>query len=881
MESARLKRILTIVDHAISLKPEKRPGYLTEVCGEDVALRTEVLDLLKSIDKSEEFWLGWQDWNEQQIQQFFEEESKREELETNRAGPWNLLKLLGHGGMGKVFLAERGDGLYEQQAAVKILLRGLEYGDSLQRFEQERQILAKLDHPNIASLYDGGITEDGRPWLAMQYVDGIPITEWCKEQNCTLQERLNLFKKVCVAVRYAHTNLIVHRDLKPDNILVSKEGEVKILDFGIAKLINDELTESRRIETQTGFRVMSLDYAAPEQVVGESVTTATDVYALGLLLYEMLTDSYPFDLQKKNQRQIEQTIRNEDPLKPSSVTDRWKNKLKGDLDAIILKALRKEPDQRYENAGQMLYDINRQQSHLPVHAQRDTFRYRTAKFYKRHRSAMFAGAAVFAGVCVLVLYYTTRIIEERNRAQEEAVKAQEISTFLEDLFNASDPFIAAETGRPDTMEVRSFLTRGADRIQTELQDQPLVQARMLNVVGDVYYNLGLFDDALPLLDQSRNIRMRTGSPLELAQVHESIARVQQSKGDLNGAENSYRTALELFKNEGNQASRKLSAIRVKLAMLLTDKSEYEESESLLSEALFHQKSSFGEKDPDVAETLRSFGILFHRQSDLDRAEVYYQEALALNRELYGDEHLDVVQNLFNLSTLMREKGEYNSAGATMYEVLEIQKAILGEEHPNTITTMYELAILLRDKQDPKLQEAVDLFREVIEMDKKQRGEIHHYVGLDLIELGVTLNKMLAYNEATEVFRESISILRKALPEGHPDIAMALIGLGDVLVRVDKPAEAEPFLAEGLEIRKDKFGEDAWRTGVSKSALGWAIMMQKRYDEAEPLLLEGYYTLHKNNGPTRAAIGRLVMLYERKGQNDKADEYQNLLSQARY
>lgn len=880
MDNVRLQRLLTIVDTAISLQPKKRPAYLIEVCGDDETLRREVLNLLKSIDKSESFWEDWQEWNDRQIQQLFKKTGEDPVLPV-RIGPWSPVKLLGRGGMGTVFLAERADGQYEQQAAVKLLQHGLELGESKRRFEQERQILARLDHPNIAGFYDGGITENGQPWLAMQYVSGLPITEWCRQHNCTLNQRLELFQKVCEAVRYAHKNLIVHRDIKPDNVLVAGARAPKVLDFGIAKLLDEELSESQRIQTQTGLRVMSLDYAAPEQITGEAITTATDVYALGLLLYELLTNTYPFDLEKKNQRQVEQILRNQDPAKPSSVASKWQSKLRGDLDAITLKALRKEPDQRYENAGQLLDDIQRYHSNLSVTAQSDTVRYRARKFYHRHRGKLVATIAVLAAISSLITYYTFQVTRERNIAQQEAAKAEEVSAFLEELFNTSDPFLSVENDRPDTLQVREFLDRGAARVQKELQDQPDVQAQMLNVVGDVYTNLGLFDEALPLLEQALNIRKKSGFDANIAETLESLGHALQKKGDFEAAEQYYRETLELRRQIQGEQNEATARAMVMLAGLLGEKSAFDESEKNFRQALAIQEIQLGEKHPEVAETILQLGILFHHQANLDRAEFYYRKALELNRTLHDNTHPAVVQSLLSYATVLREKGDYQAAEPLMREVLEIQQEILGSEHPTTVTSMYELAILLRDKKEPQLVQAAGLFHDVIAMNREQRGADHYFVGKSLFELGIAFSKMKQLDEAEQTYRQSLAVFRRAWPEGHPDIALALTGIGVTLTRKGHPAEAEPFFREALEIRQNKLGEEAWRTGVAKSALGWAIMEQGRYTEAEALLTEGYNVLKDKDAPTRAALHRLVLLYEYKNQPKEATIYRRLLEKARY
>jgi eukaryotic-like serine/threonine-protein kinase len=504
MDTSRLQLLITIVEKALSIEPDRREAYLHEACGSDPAMIEEVREILLSVGDSDTFWDGWREWSERQIGDLLQDTGHTGRVsDGDRIGSWRLLRLIGRGGMGDVYLAERADGSFRKKAALKVIRPLYHHGElddnAVYRFRQERQILAQLNHPNIARLYDGGHTRDGLPWLAMEYVDGLPVTVWSGEHNRSLKERLELFKKVCEAIRHAHKHLIVHRDLKPENILVTGDGDVKILDFGIAKLLGDEITDVQKLDTRPDQRAMSLAYAAPEQITGEPVTTATDVYALGLLLYELIAGVYPFTLEGLNIVQIEQVIRTREPVKPSVIRKSQLARSGGsrDLDAITMKALRKEPDQRYESAGHLLDDIIRYQNNKPVTAQRETLRYRAGKFVRRHRRSLVTVILVVLGFIGFSVYHARQLAHERDLALREAARAEQVSQFLTDMFSSSDPSEAR--GRDITS--RDILDRGAERIH-ELSDQPDLQAAMMQVIGRVYWSIGSYEEAIPILEQA-------------------------------------------------------------------------------------------------------------------------------------------------------------------------------------------------------------------------------------------------------------------------------------------------------------------------------------------------------------------------------------------
>jgi eukaryotic-like serine/threonine-protein kinase len=847
MDNNRLQLLFNVVHKALSMQPHERMRYVQDACGNDTALKTEVYEMLKSIDDSESFWEDWREWNEHRMKNIFKDSgSDDREYSGEMIGPWRLLKQLGEGGMGVVYLAERADGSFRQQVALKLLRQVYTHRElqsrSIQRFQQERQILARLSHPNIARLYDGGYTEDGLPWLAMEYVDGIPITEWSRRQNCSLEERLQLFKNICEAIRYAHRNLIVHRDLKPENILVTHDGQVKILDFGIAKLLTDELPTPQQVLTQTGLRALSLIHAAPEQITGEPITTATDVYALGLLLYQLVAGVYPFALEGLTVRQIEQVIRNDEPVRPSSVYKRSTTVLdsrviRGDLDAIIMKALRKEPNQRYENAGHMLDDIIRYRKNLPVMARRDTFQYRVGKFIKRHRRAMVTGIIIVIGIIGMTAYHTWQLADERDIAKREAVRTEQVSTFLADMFIASDP----SESRGENLTARDLLDRGAERIH-EFSDQPEVQATMMQLIGHVYWSLGLYEEALPLLERAVGLwQMIDHNPTpERARAHYTLGIVLHDMGDYRRAVPHFEEAVGIFRSDPNHISPEYASSLENMGYVEDARRNYKASEELHREALDVRLSLFGPDHPDVASSHHSIGIARFHQGDLEGAIAGQREAVRIFRV---NEMIDTrlgARALRQLGTTLIEKEEFNEAEEILMEVLYINRRIHGEKHLDTGLAVRTLATLNHKREN--------------------------------------------YEAAEQLYEEALAIMRLALGDRHVMVGQVLQELGDLYTQTHNHFQAEHVYRESLEIFETAARVHPQRIVKSRRMLGSTLVILGRYEEAEGLLLESLAiatTMAAENDDNGQFVTRsleeLVLLYNEWGRIEQSERYRELLA----
>ncbi|HSS52911.1 MAG TPA: serine/threonine-protein kinase, partial [Thermoanaerobaculia bacterium] len=530
MTPERWGEVKSVLDGALEMRPGERAAFVAAACGEDSELRQEVESLL-------EFEAGSAGFIEEPL---FGRFAELEGLaEGQRVGPYQVVREIGRGGMGAVYLAVRADEEFDQRVALKLVGTG-SAAEIVRRFRAERQILAHLDHPNIAKLLDGGTAEDGRPYFVMEYVEGRPIDEVAG--SLPLRERLALFREVCAAVHFAHQNLVVHRDLKPANVLVTADGVPKLLDFGIAKLLDPGRTDPALSEL--GLRPMTLQYASPEQVGGTPVTTASDVYALGVLFHVLLTGRSPYPVAANDRKALERAITQGETVRPSQAVERREDarRLAGDLDTIVLRAMDLKPERRYASAEQLAADVQRYLDGLPVLARKDTAGYRLGKFVRRHK----LGVAAAAAVLLLILGFSVTVTLLLRKAQGERDRAEAVSDFLSDLFERADP----SQSRGEAIIAREVLDRGRQKIAGELQKAPEMRAALMQTMGRVYRSLGVYDQARPLLEESLRLRRQTRGtdPLDVAASELNLALALQEDSKRRAeAEVLLRKALETYR----------------------------------------------------------------------------------------------------------------------------------------------------------------------------------------------------------------------------------------------------------------------------------------------------------------------------------------------
>ena len=845
MQPERWSRIDEIFQAALDCAPADRPALLNAACSDDTELRREVESLLALHGNS--------GLTAPAIEEGFQALGARSsQLEEGRMfGPYRLQREIGHGGMGTVYLACRDDGAFQKLVAIKMVRGGLAGGDFLERFRKERQILATLDHPNITRLLDGGTTADGCPYLVMEYIEGEPIDRYCDDRELNIARRLEIFQGVCGAVRYAHQNLIVHRDIKPGNVLVTRDGVPRLLDFGIAKLLDS----GGMLEDQTLVKPLTPEYASPEQVRGEPITTATDVYSLGVLLYRLLTGHRPYRAPISTAAEIEHAICDEEPEKPSAAIlraddaaatpdsvsriregtpERLRRRLRGDLDNIALMALRKDPKRRYASAEQLSEDIRRHLAHLPVMARPDTRGYRAAKLIQRNKAWVAMAAAVFlsltAGVAAS-LWEAHVAREQRDRARLEQQKAEQIKAFLQDtLAFASPEYLSSNPTKSQDAKISEALDQAARRAESELAGQPAVLAEILSTIGAVYQAQARYVDADRILRSARDkyIRLYGADSHEITAVNGMLANLMLRQGKYAEADTLFRRNIAIERAEARKGRVNPASLAYALGGYggMLDGSSKPEAEGYLKEALQHTSAFAGKDRAFVAMLHNNLANVAYRRGDLDEAERRERAALDEYRKLPAGTYIEMGPTLSNLGAILIRKGRYTDAEPFVREGLELRAKVLGNAHPDTGMAYYRLSDLL--------------YRE---------GK---------------------YPDALDAAKESAAVFGRALakPDDNLSYANPLMELGLILDAMGRLPEAESHLRKALEIRRRLVPPGNQLIGITEGALGECLTLEKRYAEAEPMLLDSLRIMQattvESDSRRQEARDRLARLYREWG-----------------
>ncbi|WP_412061765.1 protein kinase domain-containing protein [Rubrivirga sp. IMCC45206] len=862
MPTDPLDRLERLFRAALLHPPEERAAFLDAAC-DDPALRREVESLLASdAEAGDHAFLGQAATG--LLGDLPAAAPPADALVGGTVGPYRVLRPLGEGGMGAVYLAVR-EAPFLRHVALKVIRGSAPDLATLRRFEQERQILASLDHPGIARLLDGGVTDDGRPYFAMEYVEGRSITAYADAHRLGLGARLRLFRAVCEAVHYAHQNLVLHRDLKPSNILVTSDGTVKLLDFGIAKLLNPNLSAAAMPVTRTALRVMTPEYASPEQVRGEGLSTASDVYGLGVVLYELLAGRRPYRLGGGSAGEIVRAVVEADPERPSTAVardetvvradgstevvsaaavgaargaspDRLRRRLRGDLDAIVLKALRKEPERRFPSAEALSHDIERYQAGQPVLAHRGSRAYRLGKLVRRHRPETALAGVVLAAILGVALVSSTqarRLAAERDRAQTEATKAEEVAAFLVSVFEQADPTAT----RGDTLTAREMLAGGAARVERELAAQPEVQAAVLHTIAQAYRGLGRDDRARPLFERAVALRRR----------------------------------------------------------------------------------ALGDDHPETLRALFDLGTLYETAGETDAAAAAFEQVLARRRARLGDTHPELIQPLYHLGLIRHITGQAGAADSLFAEWEALLARLPDADSPllsQGLSDYYDLLFTQR-----RYDEAEPYVRRALAMDRRLHGDLSAPVGFSLNRLAELLNITDRPAEAEAAAREALAIHERLYPDGHRELGASLQSLGEAAQRRGRYAEADALFRRDLALRRQLYGDGHFSTARSHALLarlhhdrghldaaerdyraavaifagqfGPAFLTTiqhrqeladvltdaGRYREAEAMLLDDLQALDdrdQGHRTVQATLRRLVRLYEAWGRPGPADRYRPLV-----
>jgi len=820
--SDRFQRIDAVFDAVLDLPEDEQAAYIDNACSDDGELRAEVLQLLKAHHRA-----GILDMS---IARFTPLVLDEPQSHADRIGPFRIVRSLGEGGMGQVFLGERADGQFDQRVAIKLIRHpapGL-----VRRFLEERRILALLDHPNIARLVDGGITANGLPYFAMELIDGQPIDQYCATQNLSLDERLALFESVCDAVSYAHQHLIIHRDLKPANILVTPDGRVKLLDFGIAKLLEMPGSRQTMKETQTGMRVMTPDVAAPEQMLGGQVSTATDVYALGVLLYTLVAGERPYDLEGKSLGEVERIVSEHVPPPPSSrAPASIQRRVRGDLDLIVMTALQKKEERRYQSPAALVLDLQRFRRGHAILARADSVGYRMQKFVARHRAAI--GVAAVLVLAIAAGGMRERIL--RNRAELEARKATEVEDFLIKTFAVADPFAWSEADR-GAISARDLLDRGVRRIDSTLIDQPEVQAELRAVFGRVYSNLGLIKQATPLLERSlaQRVSLFGENDTSVATSQNLLGQALAAQDKHDEAEKLLRASLALRRKVyGNKHPATADAME-HLATLLQDRSRLAAAESLFRESLASVRAIYGDSTPEPANAINNLALVRQLQGAFAEAEPLYNQALAIQVRRLGEHHALTAATMQNLAQMLQLSGKLDLAEQYYRRSLVAKRAVLGDAHPSVTIGLNNLGVFLVNYRPNALDEAESLTREALALDKKIFGERHTYVAEGLRNLSMVLRTKGQLASADSVIREALDIDRAILGERHEKMASLYGNLGQIRYQMGDSLGAVRFARESFNRYRDLLGDKHRNTLITASNLARALTEAGQPVEAESL-----------------------------------------------
>ncbi|MEO0560361.1 MAG: serine/threonine-protein kinase, partial [Bacteroidota bacterium] len=809
-------------------------------------------------------------------------EADRDPVVGSRIGPWAVGERIGKGGMGAVYRAERADGAYERTVALKLLRPGPDAIGLAERLRAERQILAGLEHPNIARLYDGGLTPDGLPYLALEYVDGLPLTTYATTHQLDVRARIELTLQVCDAVSHAHRHLVVHRDLKPSNVLVTPEGSARLLDFGIATLLDTD-----DLKTRTGVRALTPAYAAPEQVLGASVTTATDVYALGVLLYELLAGKRPYDLSEATASEVERMVCEQIPPRPSAVAapDRART-LTGDLDTIVLKALAKEPERRYDGAAELATDLRRHLEGLPVAARPATVGYRLRSYVRRHR----VGVAAASLVVLALVGGLGASLWQAQEARTERQKAERVNDFLQEMLASANPF----GGRTLSMdEVMAAATR---RAGDELADEPELQAAVHHTLGTTYHSLGQIPAADSLLELALSTRRTLHGdrhPETAATLH-ALGVLARDQTDYVRSDSLLQLALAVRRQHPGDSDLELGATLLQLGITAQRANDAEMAETYLKEAIALRGAS---SDTDAGEAVEALGHLYHREGryvesdsvlgiadqqvtqhlgslhprrgsilvnrawnryylgDLEAVRPLLDSSLAIREAALGPDHPNVATTLNDLGWLHADQGRPDLAEANYRRALAITRSAFGDEHSNVPTMINNIAVLYRDRGD--YEDARALLEEALSIQTRQLGDDHPDLAYAYNNLARVAKEQGNATEAIRLFQRGLDLRRAGLPEGHVDIGTSLSSLADAYATWEQYEDALPLAREAVEIKRAALGPDHANTAVVEMVLGEVLVGAGRFEEASQVLTQAQSTYVGINGSDNAIAERIA------------------------
>ncbi|SPE56957.1 Serine/threonine protein kinase with TPR repeats (fragment) [Verrucomicrobia bacterium] len=866
----------SIFDGALQLPPEQRENYIKAASGEDPSLRQRVTELLRAHEGDGETLKVPAVERLQQITVVTWPPAG--EKAGDKIGPYKLLQRIGEGGCGYVFMAEQEQPV-RRRVALKVIKLGMDTKEVVGRFEVERQALAMMEHPNIAKVFDAGATESGRPYFVMELVRGIKITDYCDQNKVPMAERLRLFTQVCLAIQHAHQKGIIHRDIKPSNILVTMHDGVpvpKVIDFGIAKATHGRLTD-KTVFTQFEQFIGTPAYMSPEQAEMTSldIDTRSDIYSLGVLLYELLTSRTPFDpkeLLASGLDAMRRAIREQEPPRPSTklstmlagdLTTVAKQRhaappklihlVKGDLDWIVMKALEKDRTRRYDTAAGFASDIESFLSNQPVLARPPSSVYRFQKWVRRNKVAFAAASAVALSLLLGGAGFTWMYFREkqaRHLADLEAVRSGQVAAFLEDMLKGVGPSVAL--GR-DTKLLHEILDKTVERVSRDLKDQPGVQAELCNTIGEVYRAIGQPGRAEEMHRNAHELQSRgaSGKSADAATSLNNLAMVLCDQWKLPEAESLHRQALELRRKIYGNTNASVAASLNNLAIVLRKEGKLAEAEGLHLEALALQKRLLPADHTDIAASLNNLGWVYRDEGKFGDAEDAFRQSLAMQKKLLGENRPGVAITMDNLAFVLCDQGKFDEAESLERHALELQRKFFGSDHPFVATGMKNLAMILGDRGE--LGQAEELSHQALTLRRQLHGEEHVEVANSLDGLALLLRKEKKLPDARPLAEQALAMRKSLLGDTHLDVSSSLNTLGLISHDEGKLPESERFYRDALSLQKNVVGVEHPFIATTLNNLGLTLRDEGKLDEAELDLRQALAMRQKLLSPQHPAI----------------------------
>lgn len=761
-------------------------------------------------------------------------------------GHYRLIRRLADGGMSVVYLAERQDGHFRKRVALKILTTEFCNEEMLLRFRGERQILAQFNHPNIAQLLDGGETSGGQPYVVMEYIAGSSLVDHIQDHELSIPDRLQLFLKVCSAVEYSHQHLIVHRDIKPDNILVNMQGIPKLLDFGIAKLLRPDFVQMQMAKTQVGEKLLTPLYASPEQIQGGQIGTTSDVYSLGVLLFEILTGKLPYTEPHRGVQLVE-AICLKEPLTASNAAKslELERELDGDLDQIVHQALQKDPTRRYGSVLQLMQDIERHLNGFPVLARPDNMPYRLEKFARRNKIATAAGAAILT----IVVFASLALFRVAKQAQHERDTAVQVAEFMADVFHGADD----RTANGENISALALLDRGAARVEKDLAGQPEIQGRLMDMMGRSYRDSGNPQRALQLLTRSLELRLQVFGKdnWQVAETLQSLTQLHSMSGAYAEGENAGRECLRIMRLLKGEEDLEVANTKNLLGLILAYQGKQGEAEQLLESGLKTATRLKGDSYIYSTSLLNNLTIVWRSQGRFDEIERALRKLLSIERKEHGDWSPRTARSLTNLGQILTERGAALEAISFLEEGLKIRrKQFPNGESPMLAISISALAQCLQNLG--RLDRASELWREVMPMRAKLLGPRNIFVTGDLVNFGEWNRRKGDLAKALALGTESLRIRKQVLPQNDPLLVQNYSLLGRVENDQGNLAKAEEWFRMALALRTKTHGADNARTTADSMLDVGQVLIKRGAKEEGRVLLQNALDLRRAKLPIEDA-----------------------------